>query len=157
MCSIRSKFPNKLPVRCLNCYFTDLMHLMTYFHFLLHVFAPSTDHWCVFLFRWLLNVTSGKRPSLFWTKQSSWFPLSSPWVSSSACSGKWSVATSVLMYSVCKSHFIASSLFSTSWCLIFYSICLHFLPQTVRFAIVLSQLLHTSASLIFSPSIVLKK
>lgn len=39
--------------------------------------------------RWLLNVTSVKRLSRYWTKLSSWFPLSSPWVSSSACSGKW--------------------------------------------------------------------
>lgn len=38
--------------------------------------------------RWLLNVTSVKKPSPCWTKQSSSFPLSSPWVSSSACSGK---------------------------------------------------------------------
>ncbi len=35
-----------------------------------------------------MNVTSVKRLSLCWTKQSSWFPLSSPWVSFCACSGK---------------------------------------------------------------------
>lgn len=35
-----------------------------------------------------MNVTFVKRLSPCWTRQSSWFPLSSPWVSSCVCSGK---------------------------------------------------------------------
>lgn len=84
VCSIRSKFPNKLPVSC----FFPVKH---------DAFDRQCSWCCVswrlipcvfFVFRWLLNVTRVKRLSPSWTKQSSWSPSSSPWVSSCACSGK---------------------------------------------------------------------
>lgn len=53
-----------------------------------HHFPFNLLSGCVFVFRWLLNVTFVKRLSPCWTRQSSWFPLSSPWVSSCVCSGK---------------------------------------------------------------------
>lgn len=55
-----------------------------------------------------------------------------------------------------ESHVKASCLFSSSLFLIVFLLCLRFLPHAVRFVIVLSQLLHTSASFILSPPFVLK-
>ena len=85
VCSIRSKFPNKLPV---SCFFFSSQAWCIQSPVLLVLCAAEADPWCVFVFRWLLNVTLVKRLSPCWTKQSSWSPLSSPWVSSCASSGK---------------------------------------------------------------------